>query len=42
MPEAFTVGPLLFPTRPATVVFSLLLAIWLAGRLAAWAALEKD
>jgi thiol-disulfide isomerase/thioredoxin len=34
MPEAFTIGPLLFPTRPAAVILSLLLAIWLCGRLA--------
>ena len=35
MPEGFTIGPLLIPTRPLAVILSLLLAVWVSKRIAA-------
>jgi len=34
LPEAFAIGPLLIATRPIAILASLLLAVWLAGRIA--------
>jgi thiol-disulfide isomerase/thioredoxin len=34
MPEGFSIGPLLIPTRPLAVILSLLLAVWVSKRLA--------
>jgi len=36
MPEAFTLGPLLIPTRAASFILSLLLLFWLVQRIAAY------
>ncbi len=40
MPEAFTIGPFLFPTRTVSVLLSLFLAIWVSGRIARYTGLE--
>lgn len=40
MPEAFAIGPFLFPTRPTSIVLSLLIAIWVSGRIANYAKLD--
>ena len=34
MPEGFSIGPLLIPTRPMAVILSLLLAVWVSKRIA--------
>jgi len=34
MPEGFSIGPLLIPTRPLAVILSLLLAVWVSNRIA--------
>ena len=34
MPEGFSIGPLLIPTRPVTIIVSLLLAVWVSRRIA--------
>ena len=34
MPDGFSIGPLLIPTRPLAVILSLLLAVWVSKRLA--------
>ncbi len=34
MPDGFSIGPLLVPTRPLAVILSLLLAVWVSKRLA--------
>ena len=34
MPDGFSIGSLLIPTRPLAVIFSLLLAVWASKRLA--------
>ena len=34
MPEGFSIGPLLIPTRPLAVILSLLLAVWISRRIA--------
>jgi thiol-disulfide isomerase/thioredoxin len=34
MPEGFSIGPLLIPTRPVAVILSLLLAVWISRRIA--------
>ena len=41
MPEAFTIGPILLPTRPVSVLLSLFLAIWVSGRVARYTGLEQ-
>ncbi len=41
MPEAFTIGSILIPTRPVSVLLSLLLAIWVSGRIARYTGLEQ-
>ena len=40
MPDAFVIGPLLIPGRPAIVVLCLLFAVWAAGRVAQRAGLD--
>lgn len=40
MPDGFTIGPLLIPTRPFAVILSLLLAIWVSKRIAALIGLD--
>ena len=34
MPEGFSLGPLLIPTRPLAIILSLLLAVWISKQLA--------
>ncbi len=41
LPEAFTIGPMLLPTRPMSVLLSLLIAIWVSGRIARYTGLEQ-
>jgi len=41
VPEAFTIGPILLPTRPVSVLLSLFLAIWVSGRIARYTGLEQ-
>lgn len=34
MPDGFSLGPLLFPTRPLAIIVSLVLAVWVSRRIA--------
>ena len=42
MPEGFSIGPLLIPTRPLAVILSLLLAVWVSRRIAARMGLDAQ
>jgi thiol-disulfide isomerase/thioredoxin len=42
MPDGFSIGPLLIPTRPLAVILSLFLAIWISKRLAGRMNLDRQ
>jgi thiol-disulfide isomerase/thioredoxin len=40
MPDGFSIGPLLIPTRPLAIIVSLLLAVWVSKRIADYTGLD--